>query len=311
MTATPLIERVPNGGWDERVIVCRYGRLVDVCIVVSQRYVVIVDTVINPQTAAGVLEIAREHLGGGRQLLVVNTHADFDHCWGNQLFAGAAPAYPAPIIAHRRCAEQFRSPEAAPYLAQMQASEPELYAEVILTPPTLLFEDELVIDGGDLTLRLFPTFGHAPDHIALHIPEISTLWAADAAEIPFPFARSLDGLPALRQSLARLAAIPAEVALYCHAPTTIGPALLRHNIAYFDTLEQRCWAALARGAPSKPADDVDVVALVGCTFDDALPAAINSPSIHEFYRTEGHASQLRMMLEWLGSREHHLKQEGA
>ena len=79
MTATPLIERVPNGGWDERIIVCRYGRLVDVCIVVSQRYVVIVDTVINPQTAAGVLEIAREHLGGGRQLLVINTHADFDH----------------------------------------------------------------------------------------------------------------------------------------------------------------------------------------------------------------------------------------
>lgn len=304
MADSPRIERVPNGGWDERIIVCRYGRLVDVCIVVSERYVVIVDTVINPQTAAGVLEIAREYLDS-RQLLVVNTHADFDHCWGNQIFAGVVP-----IIAHRRCAEQFRSPEAAPYLAQMQASEPELYAEVRLTPPTLLFEDELAIDGGDLTLRLFPTFGHAPDHISLHIPEISTLWVADAAEIPFPFARSLEGLPALRQSLARLAAIPADVALYCHAPTTIGPALLRHNIAYFDTLERRCWAALARGAPSKPAEDVDVVALTGCTFDDALPAEINSPAIHEFYRTEGHVSQLRMMLEWLGSREHHLKQEG-
>lgn len=310
MAAAPQIERVPNGGWDERIIVCRYGRLVDVCIVVSERYVVIVDTVINPQTAAAVLEIAGEHLGG-RQLLVVNTHADFDHCWGNQIFAGAAALHPAPIIAHRRCAEQFRTPEAAPYLAQMQAAEPELYAEVRLTPPTVLFENELVIDGGDLTLRLFPTFGHAPDHISLHIPEISTLWVADAAEIPFPFARSLEGLPALRQSLAQLAAIPAAVALYCHAPTTIGPDLLRHNIAYFDTLERRCWAALAGGAPSKPAEGVDVVALTGCSFDDAMPAEINSPAIHEFYRGEGHASQLRMMLEWLGSREHHLKQGGA
>ena len=32
--------------------------------------------------------------------------------------------------------------------------EPDVYGDVELAPPTLLFDDQLIIDGGDLTLRL-------------------------------------------------------------------------------------------------------------------------------------------------------------
>jgi glyoxylase-like metal-dependent hydrolase (beta-lactamase superfamily II) len=108
---------LPNGGWDARVLACGCGELVNTFVVVTERYVVLVDTLINDRTAAALLEIARPHLAG-RQLLAVDTHADWDHAWGNGLFAGPRAAYPAPLsgcarrrrgAGWRRCAPSSRA----------------------------------------------------------------------------------------------------------------------------------------------------------------------------------------------------------
>jgi glyoxylase-like metal-dependent hydrolase (beta-lactamase superfamily II) len=297
MNATDEIRVVPNAGWDRRVIVARCGSLVDVFVVVAERYVVLVDTLINTRTAAALLRIAEPHLEG-RQLLVVNTHAHWDHIWGNQLFAGPGARHPAPIIGTRRCAELLRSPESQQKLAQKSADEPQRFGAVELVAPTLLFEERLAIDGGDLTLELFATPGHASDHIAIYIPQIRTLLPGDAAELPFPFVESAATFPALRESLARMAALEPNVALYCHAPETSGPALLRWNIAYFDGLERRCRAALAGGAPARPPEDADVEALVAFPFAEAIPAGYAEQELAGFYRP-GHQAAIRAMLEYL------------
>jgi glyoxylase-like metal-dependent hydrolase (beta-lactamase superfamily II) len=292
------VRLVPNAGWDARLLVCRCGPLVDAFVVVTARYVVIVDTLLNPGTARALLAIARKQLRDGRTLLVVNTHADWDHCWGNQLFAGPDAKAPAPIVATRQCAERFRSPEALPFLADMQGREPGRFDDVRYAPPTILFDERLTIDGGDLTLDLFATPGHTPDHLSLYIPEIATLLAGDAAEWPFPFARAAATLPAMRASLAHLAALDPAVALYCHAPERSGPALLRANIAYFDQLEARCREALARGLPPRPAEGEDVAALIGYQVAEALPTGTGMGVVPAF-AIRGHELQIRMMLEYL------------
>jgi glyoxylase-like metal-dependent hydrolase (beta-lactamase superfamily II) len=297
MSATDEVGIVPNAGWDHRILVARCGSLVDVFVVVADRYVVLVDTLINTRTAAELLRIAEPHLAG-RQLLVVNTHAHWDHAWGNQLFAGPGAAHAAPIIATRRCAELLRSPASRQKLAEKRASEPLRFGDVELVAPTLLFEERLAIDGGDLTLELFATPGHASDHIAIYIPQIRTLLPGDAAELPFPFVESAATFPALRESLARMAALEPAAALYCHAPETSGPALLHQNIAYFDELERRCRAALARGAPARPAEDADVEALVAFSFAEAIPAGHAEQELTGFYRP-GHQAAIRAMLEYL------------
>ena len=294
---TDTVSLVPNQGWDARILVCRCGTLVDTCIVVSERYVVLIDTLINRRTAEALLEIARPYLAG-RRLLAVNTHADWDHAWGNHVFAGLSALLPTPIIASRLCAERLRSEAAQLKLAEMRASEPGRFGDVVLTPPSLLFEQQLVIDGGDLTLQLFATPGHKPDHIAIFIPEIRTLLPGDAAELPFPFVESAATLPAMRDSLGRMAALNAETALYCHAPVTIGPALLQQNMAYFDTIEQRCRDALARGIPGTPAADADVETLVGFAFAEALHADADAAALEGFY-WPGHQAAIRAMLEHL------------
>ncbi|MEO7913699.1 MAG: MBL fold metallo-hydrolase [Roseiflexaceae bacterium] len=292
---------VPNQGWDARIQVCRCGTLVDTFIIVSERYVVLIDTLINRRTAEALLEIACLHLAG-RQLLVINTHADWDHAWGNHVFAGPGALVHAPIIGSRRCAERLRSEEARQKLVNMRATEPGRFDDVVLTPPNVLFEQRLVIDGGDLTLELFATPGHKPDHIAVYIPEIRTLLPGDAAELPFPFVESAATMPAMRESLARMAALDAQIALYCHAPVTSGPALLQQNISYFDTIEQRCRAALERGTSSAPAADADVEALVGFPFTESLPADADAAALEGFYRP-GHHAAIRAMLGHLASDE--------
>jgi glyoxylase-like metal-dependent hydrolase (beta-lactamase superfamily II) len=294
---TDTVALIPNQGWDARILVCRCGTLVDTFIVVSERYVVLIDTLINRHTAEALLEIARPHLAG-RQLLAVNTHADWDHAWGNHVFDGPGALFHVPIIASRICAKRLRSEEARQKLAKLRAAEPGRFDDVVLTPPTVLFEQRLTIDDGDLTLELFATPGHTSDHISVFIPEIRTLLPGDAAELPFPFVESAATMPAMRDSLARMAALGAETALFCHAPVDSGPALVQRNIAYFDTVEQRCRTALARGVPGIPAADTDVETLVGFPFAEALPANADIAALEGFYRP-GHHRAIRAMLEHL------------
>src|SRR5215212_6777392 len=138
MQVTDTVALVPNQGWDPRILVCRCGTLVDTFIVVSERYVVLIDTLINARTAEALLAIAREHLSG-RHLLIVNTHADWDHAWGNHVFAGPGALAHAPIIASRICAEGLRSEAAQRKLAEMRASEPGRFDGVVLAPADVLF----------------------------------------------------------------------------------------------------------------------------------------------------------------------------
>lgn len=298
MSHTQTVEQVPNQGWDERILVCRNGELVDVFIIISERYVVLVDTLINGATAEKVMQFAAPHLVNGRSLLVINSHADYDHAWGNQLFAGPNAPYPAPIIAHERCAEEFAVWAAD--LVTMREKETDVFGDVVLTPPTLLFNGRFTIHGGDLTLQLIPTFGHTRDHVSVYIPEIRTLLAADAAELPYPSPRHPSGMGDMRDSLAQLAALEAQTVLYCHAAVTIGSRLLHDNIAYFDALEAACRRAIdANRLPATLSDDDDLAALVGCTFAQAMPADFDPTTVHPYYASKGHNGQIRAMVEWL------------
>ncbi|NJO81425.1 MAG: MBL fold metallo-hydrolase [Blastochloris sp.] len=298
-THTDSVELVPNNGWDSRILVCRCGTLVDTFIVVTAHYVVLIDTMINKATASALLAIAAPHLAG-RQLLVINTHADWDHAWGNHMFTSPNGTFPAPIIAAQQCAMRFRNPAMREKLVSMREGAPGRFDDVQLTPPTLLFDQQFTIDGGDLTLELFATPGHKADHIAIYLPEIRTLLAGDAAELPFPFVESAASLPLLRDSLARMVALEPTYALYCHAPVTSGPAVLAQNIAYFDLIEQRCRTALTNGISLTLVDDTNVEDLVKFPYEEAIPTDMDANALADFYRS-GHRGALRTMLEYLSN----------
>src|SRR5215203_2375645 len=198
-TLTNEVAWLPNQGWDARIHIAANGELVNVFLLVTERYVILVDTLLNPVTADKLVDFAKPYLSS-RQLLVINSHSDWDHAWGNQLFAGPNALYPAPIIAHEKGRTEIFHSGNLDLLQSAQRERPDIfghssYGDLVITPATVTFSHDLWIDGGDLTLHLFPTPGHRADHIAIYIPEISTLLAGDAAEIPYPIIQRSADLP--------------------------------------------------------------------------------------------------------------------
>jgi glyoxylase-like metal-dependent hydrolase (beta-lactamase superfamily II) len=298
----PDMRIIPNTGWDNRITLFQYKRIVTNFAVVTERYVVLIDTLVNEATAEFMVSAMHDALAAGRQLLVINTHADWDHYWGNTLFAGASARYPAPLIGHRLCRERVLAGAWSEYLAELQDKEPETYRDVRLQPPTITFEGTFVIDGGDLTLELIHMPGHKPDQIAVFIPEIRTLFPADAAEDPLPFVYNAADVPLLRASFERLLALKPETVLYCHVPGSEShqPDVIHQNIAYFNEIERRAIAALQAGRVPLGLEAInDIEAIVDYPFTDVphIDRLIDEEE-RTFYR-RGHQNALRTMLEYV------------
>src|SRR5581483_7943869 len=173
------VKELPNGGWDDRIHVFRSrDDEVDTFAVVTARSLIMIDTASVPEVSAGIVELLRPALVG-RELLVVNTHADYDHAWGNATFALDGP-FPAPIIGHELARERLLGEDSRKSLTAKTAQD-SAFASVRLVPPTLTFATGLRIHGGDLTLELLPTPGHAEDHVSIWIPELRVLLAGDSA----------------------------------------------------------------------------------------------------------------------------------
>jgi glyoxylase-like metal-dependent hydrolase (beta-lactamase superfamily II) len=223
----PLSESPP--GVSDHVRRFRLGDEVDSFVVRTRRLLVVVDTLSTPADARWLREqVAAD--GAGRSLIVVDTHADYDHAWGNSVFADV------PIIGHRRCGERLQGDEALADIARWSAEMPGRFDEVVPTPPSILHGDDgLVLDGGDVTIELIHTPGHSEDHVSLYLRELGILLAGDAAEVPFPHVDTPGGLVRARASLERLAALGATHVLPCHGGTT-DPVILERNLAWLDAV---------------------------------------------------------------------------
>ncbi len=220
---------------DPRIRRFRCEGEVDTFVVGTERWLVIVDTHSTPALAR---QLAAQCIGPGdaQRLLVVNTHADYDHAWGNQIFGGPEASYPAPIVGHELCAERLAGDDGRLSSAKQRELQPGRFDDLVLIPPDLTVGNGgLTIRGGDLTLVLLHTPGHTEDHLSVWIPELRVVIAGDAAEHPFPHIDTPEGIVRARASLARLRALDPLYVLPCHGDTT-DLALLERNIAYLDAV---------------------------------------------------------------------------
>jgi glyoxylase-like metal-dependent hydrolase (beta-lactamase superfamily II) len=298
MAATePQLSEVPNGGWDVRLRVFRAGDEVDTFALVTARYVVLVDTMSTPELAEDILDRVRPDVQG-RQLLVVNTHADWDHCWGNAAFTMPRGSITAPILGHELAAARLGGPEERETLARKRAEESR-FASVRLVAPTITFRDGLRIAGGDLTLELLPTPGHTPDHIAVWVPELRLLLAGDAAEQPFPSVHGGEALAVLRGTLERMRELGPTHVFPCHGGTT-DAELLARNLAYFDALERAARATIMAGRlPGDWETRADLPEIVDQPFATALRMAGADPQATSAIYRQFHLEAVRAALAFV------------
>lgn len=119
---------------------------------------------------------------------VLNTHANGDHCWGNQLFKGAE------LIGHTQCAAHFtrENPQmmqalrgaghsadgALAYLAK--ALQDWDFSGIELTPPTRLFDDRLDLDLDGTPVRmLYVGPAHTSADVIAWLPEQRIVFTGD------------------------------------------------------------------------------------------------------------------------------------
>ncbi len=290
---------VPGASGDERVRVFRRvfdiqgafeGLEVDAYVVVTGHYVLVLDTMLFPEDAAAMMQQVGD-AGAGRILLCVNSHADWDHTWGNAYYTGA---HTAPIIAHDYCRVRMQSEEARQELAEFRRLEP-LFQSVQLVPPTITFSRSLTIHGGDLTIELLAAPGHHLDQIVAWIPELRLLLAFDAVEHPLPSIDGPEGVPLMFDTLERLIALEPMRVLCSHGKTT-DPLLVHQNLAYLREIERRSRAYLREHRPTEQ-EMAHSSHLIAYPFDEAI--AGTEGMIDRTYYSQAHEENIAAVLGWL------------
>jgi glyoxylase-like metal-dependent hydrolase (beta-lactamase superfamily II) len=290
---------VPEMSADDRVRVFRRslgemedfsGMEVDAYAVITERYVVVCDTMLCPEDAAAMIQMVQGALMG-RELLVVNSHADWDHVWGNGYFTGE---HAAPIIAHEHSLARWQSEESRKELEDYQQRYP-VFRSVSLVPATITFQHRLTIHGGDLWIELIPAPGHHLDHIAAWIPQLRLLLAFDAAEMPFPIIEDAAAVPLMFSTLESFIALQPERVLCSHGKTT-SPELVKENLAYLREVERRGRAfILAHQATDTEMEHV--AELIDYPLEEVI--AGKGVEVDRKFYGWAHENNVRCMMEWL------------
>ena len=98
--------------------------------------------------------------------------------------------------------------------------------------PTITFTDELAIDLGDLTVRMFPTPGHSEDGVSMYIPEHRALIAGDSVTTGVVPAIGDGDSRVLQRSLYRLMTLDIDVLIPGHGPVLHGVSRVRDWIGW-------------------------------------------------------------------------------
>lgn len=254
---------VPNGSWGETnigLIDCNGSSvLIDTCW----------DLHYTREMLAGLADIVQRSPIG----MVINTHADGDHCWGNQLFADK------PIIATHACMEQMRHLKPSSVMALQTGCHllrhvpfgsvgafgrymgdmfrPYDFRGVRLTDPNHGFSGEysMNVKGVDIVvMEVGP--GHTDGDAMVYVPDQSAVYAGDIAFVgvtPVMWSGPLDNLVA---ALHKLLALKASVIVPGHGPLA-RPQDIDNILSYWEVIQEELYRRFQRDmTPLEAARDV-------------------------------------------------------
>lgn len=169
----------PDGGWGWS----------NAGLIVSGDATLLVDTLFDLRLTEDMLREIRRRVPAAREIdVLVNTHANGDHTFGNQLVGGAR------IVASAAAAEEMRaSPPAA--LAALKASAPQLgtlgeyvvdifgpfeFEGIELRAPDETFSGELALQVGSKDVQLLEVGpAHTRGDLLVHVPRDRVVFSGD------------------------------------------------------------------------------------------------------------------------------------
>lgn len=168
----------PDGGWGWS----------NAGLVVDGDASLLVDTLFDLALTGAMLDTMRRAVPAAAAIgTVVNTHANGDHCWGNQLVRDAE------LVGSKACAEEMGGLPPS-LLAALAASPPEGPAGELIgrmwapfdfegievVPPTTTFEGELTLRVGDRAVHLIEVGpAHTAGDVIAHLPDAAVVYTGD------------------------------------------------------------------------------------------------------------------------------------
>jgi cyclase len=143
-------------------------------------HVFLIDTFLGNEPMREVKQYAEGNRLNSKPLVVFNSHADYDHYWGNGSFKSSI------IIGHELCLKRIEK-EGEQALKEFEGHK---QGEVEIIPPNLVFSQRIVfVDDG---IEFYYSPGHTIDSASCFDHLDKTLFTGDNLESPIPHINELD-----------------------------------------------------------------------------------------------------------------------
>lgn len=180
------------------------------------------DTHLGPESMEIVKNYISESGLTNKELIIFNSHSDYDHNWGNCSFQNNL------IVAQAR--NLFRFKMTGEYNLEMKSRFKK--GRVKLVYPNLLFKDKLYFSDDEIEFIYLP--GHTLDSAICLDHKDSIIYAGDLVEAPIPMILWQD-LKTYIQSLKTLKAYPVDRYIASHSGI-VEEKLIDKNIEYIQSL---------------------------------------------------------------------------
>lgn len=171
---------VPDGSWG-------YS---NAGLIVGGGETLLVDTLFDLRSTREMLDVMRRQVPAAENIgTLVNTHANGDHTFGNQLVTGAR------IVATTKCRDEMleRPPEffrtlfrnwqnmgdAGAFMHEVMGSRFD-FSDIVAAPPTTTFDGTLSLRVGSKQVELIEVGpAHTPGDLLVHVPQDRTVFTGD------------------------------------------------------------------------------------------------------------------------------------
>lgn len=187
--------------------------------IVSESSLFICDTFCGPDPMREVMTRLSKNYDLPARVVIFNSHADYDHIWGNCYFEGQL------IIGHELCRERVITE----WNEVLEKNQEHQRGNVIRLPPNVTFQERL--DFAEEDVEFFHTPGHTRDSASCFDKRDNILFVGDNIESPIPYINQMN-IREYKATLASYLHSDAELILSGHDSPQEDMDLVRGNLEY-------------------------------------------------------------------------------
>ncbi|MDH4215094.1 MAG: MBL fold metallo-hydrolase [Candidatus Thorarchaeota archaeon] len=193
--------------------------LTNVYIVFGPEHTFILDTHLGPDSMKYVLQEIEERTTEELPIVIFNSHADYDHYWGNCAFDNAN------IVGHELCKERIIAESEGDLIKHAN----EKKGEIVIVPPNITFQENLRFEKDGVIF--FYTPGHKLDSASCYDEKDRVLFVGDNVESPLPYLNH-PNFDQYIQTLESYLKFDSSLIIAGHDPPLKNTDLIQRNIDY-------------------------------------------------------------------------------